>query len=106
MTNPFDNFDASNLERLKDRTSRLKNLMQEGQQKMVENEITGEADGGKVKITMAGNFIAKKACIDQSLMTQDKSILEALIVTAINDAANKVGALAQEELLKILGGTT
>jgi len=107
MTNPFDNFDVSNLERLKDRTSHLKNLMQESQEKIVSNTIIGEADNGRVKITMAGNFAVQEIYIDSSLLAPDKKIeLEKLIVAAFNDAISKAGSLAQEELMKILGGAT
>lgn len=80
--------------------------MQEQMQKKMETakadlaaaEIHGEAGAGLVKVTMNGQHDVKRISIDDSLMSEDKDILEDLIAAAVNDAVRKVEAASQEAM--------
>jgi nucleoid-associated protein EbfC len=72
--------------------------MQKAQEEIAKMEITGEAGGGLVKITMTGKHEARRVEIDDSLIGEDKDMLEDLVAAAINDAAHKVEATTQERM--------
>ena len=102
MQEPFD-FTPENMQKFQQRTQQLKTLVQDSQTKSATTEIIGQAGDGKVIVTMVGNYMVKKVYIDPTLLTKDKSLLEELVLQAINAATNKVGAFAQQEVLDILG---
>ena len=92
----------------------LAGLMQQAQ-KMQENlkqvqdeiaaaQIQGESGAGLVRITMNGKRHVQKVIIDDSLLKEDRDMLEDLIAAAFNDAVNKVSALKQEKMAGLTGG--
>ena len=78
--------------------------MQKAQQEIASLEVTGESGGGLVKVTMTGRHEASKVEIDDSLVGDDKDMLEDLIAAAINDAAHKVEAVTQERMSSVTSG--
>lgn len=82
--------------------------MQEKMQKMQEDvaklEVTGESGAGLVKIVMNGRHDVRSVALDNSLLSEDKEILEDLIAAAINDAVRKVESNSQEQMQKLTGG--
>ena len=75
--------------------------MQEQMQKMQEDlanaEVKGESGAGLVAVVMTGRHDVKRIGIDDSLMSEDKEILEDLIAAAVNDAVRKVEARYGDE---------
>jgi len=51
-------------------------------------QVQGESGGGLVTIIMTGKREARKVTIDDSLLGEDKDMLEDLVAAAINDAVN------------------
>jgi len=78
--------------------------MQKAQQEIASLEVTGESGGGLVKVTMTGRHEASRVEIDDSLVGDDKDMLEDLIAAAINDAAHKVEAVTQERMSSVTSG--
>ena len=78
--------------------------MQKAQQEIASLEVTGESGGGLVKVTMTGRHEARRVQIDDSLVGDDKDMLEDLIAAAINDAAHKVEAATQERMSSVTAG--
>ena len=78
--------------------------MQKAQEEIAKMEITGESGGGLVKITMTGKHEARRVEIDDSLVGDDKDMLEDLVAAAINDAAHKVEATTQERMSGMTDG--
>jgi DNA-binding YbaB/EbfC family protein len=78
--------------------------MQQAQQEIASLEVTGESGGGLVKVTMTGRHEASRVKIDDSLVGDDKDMLEDLIAAAINDAAHKVEAATQERMSGVTAG--
>jgi nucleoid-associated protein EbfC len=80
--------------------------MQENMQRMQEQlatvEVEGQAGAGMVKVVMTCRYNVKRVAIDDSLLKDDKEMLEDLVATAFNDAVRKVEATTQEKL----GGMT
>jgi DNA-binding YbaB/EbfC family protein len=78
--------------------------MQKAQEEIAKMEITGESGGGLVKVTMTGKHEARRVEIDDSLVGEDKDMLEDLVAAAINDAAHKVEATTQERMSGMTDG--
>lgn len=78
--------------------------MQKAQEELANLEVTGEAGAGMVKVVMTGKHDIKKVEIDDSLMQDDKDMLEDLIAAAVNDANRRVEQTSQEKLSALTGG--
>lgn len=92
----------------------LGNLMRQAQQmqdnmrrlqdELAKTEVTGESGAGLVKVTLSGKHQALRVQIDPAALTEDKEFLEDLVAAAINDAEQKVEALAREKMAQAAGG--
>jgi DNA-binding YbaB/EbfC family protein len=82
--------------------------MQEGVKKVQEEiasiQVLGESGGGLVTIVMTGKREARKVTIDDSLLGEDKDMLEDLVAAAINDAVAKVAKIKKEKMSEITAG--
>ena len=78
--------------------------MQKMQEKMATVEVEGQAGAGMVKVTMTCRHDVKRVSIDDSLLSDDKDMLEDLIAAAVNDAVRKVEATVQEKMGGMMGG--
>jgi len=78
--------------------------MQKAQEKLAEMEVSGESGGGMVKVTMTGRHEVRRVVIDDSLMGDDKEMLEDLIAAAVNDAVHKVEKSSQEQMSGMMAG--
>ena len=92
----------------------LGNLMRQAQQvqenmrrlqdELAKAEVTGEAGAGMVKVTLTGKHQAHRVEIDPGALKEDKEFLEDLVAAAINDAVQKVEAMAREKMARAAGG--
>ena len=71
--------------------------MQKAQEEMSNLTVTGESGGGMVRITMNCRHELKSLDIDDSLVGDDKEMLEDLIIAAFNDAVRRVEKTVQEK---------
>lgn len=81
------NFDMS---KLMQQAQKMQEQMKKAQEDKANLEVTGEAGAGLVKITMTGKYDVKTVSIDDSLMSEDKDMLEDLIAAAVNSAVKKI----------------
>ncbi len=72
------------------------------QEELANMEVTGQAGGGMVSVVMTGRHDLKRVNIDDSLMGDDKEMLEDLIAAAVNDAVRQLEQTSQEKM----GGVT
>jgi nucleoid-associated protein EbfC len=82
----------------------MQEKMQKMQAEVAAMEVTGEAGAGLVKVTMLGNHNVRRVSIDDSLMQDDKDMLEDLIAAAINDAVRRVDETSKEKMASVAGG--
>ncbi len=75
----------------------MQKQMQKAQEELATTELTGEAGAGLVKITMTGRHDVRRVQIDDSLLKEDKEMLEDLIAAAVNDAVRKVEDYSQKK---------
>jgi DNA-binding YbaB/EbfC family protein len=78
--------------------------MQKVQDEMASLTVTGESGGGMVRITMTCKHELKDLEIDDSLIGDDKEMLEDLIIAAFNDAVRRVEKTVQERFSGMTAG--
>ena len=78
--------------------------MQKAQEDLAKVEVTGESGAGLVKATITCRNDVKKIEIDDSLVGDDKEMLEDLIVAAMNDALRKAAEKSQETMGDMTSG--
>ena len=78
--------------------------MQKAQQEIADMTIDGQSGGGLVKVTMNGQHELVKVAIDDSLIGDDKDMLEDLVAAAVNDAAQKLTAASAAKMSGLTSG--
>ena len=82
--------------------------MQDNMKKMQEQlatvEVEGQSGAGMVKVVMTCRHDVKRVVIDDSLLKDDKEMLEDLIAAAVNDAVRRVEATTQEKMAGMTAG--
>lgn len=78
--------------------------MQKAQEEMASTTVTGESGGGMVRITMTCKHQVQGIEIEDSLVGDDKEMLEDLITAAFNDAVRRVETTVQEKFSGMTAG--
>ena len=95
----------NNFNNMMKQAQELQNKMSEAQKKVEQLEAEGSSGGGLIKIIIDGKNLVKSLHIDDSLInSEEKEILEDLIVAAFNDAKEKIQKRISDEMSSITGG--
>ena len=78
--------------------------MQKAQEEMAALMVVGESGGGMVRITMSCKHQVHAIEIEDSLVGDDKEMLEDLITAAFNDATRKVESTVQDKYSGMTAG--
>ena len=78
--------------------------MKKAQDEMASLTVVGESGGGMVRVTMTCQRQVQKLEIDNTLIGDDKEMLEDLVVAAFNDAGRKVETTMQERFSGMTSG--
>lgn len=73
------------------------------QEELGNETVEGSAGGGAVRVVMTGHQKVHAITIDPEA-TDDVELLQDLLVTAFNDAQEKVAALVQKRMGPLTGG--
>ncbi len=74
-------------------------------QKEMQNRVTdGESGAGLVRVKMTGRYDLLSVKLDDSLMKEDKEVIEDLIAAAVNDAVRKLEESNKDSFGNIAGG--
>lgn len=94
-----------NLGQMMQKAQEVQQRLGEMQATLAQAELHGQSGGGMVQITLSGKGEARKVKIDAKVVDPaDTSMLEDLVMAAINDARAKVEAHVESETQKIMGG--
>ena len=74
------------------------------QEQLATQEVEGQSGAGMVKVVMTCRHDVKRVTIDESLLKDDKDMLEDLVAAAINDAVRRVESTVQEKMGGMAGG--
>ena len=83
-------------------TQQMQENMKKVQEQLALTEVEGQSGASMVKVVMTCRHDVKRVTIDESLLKDDKDMLEDLIAAAINDAVRRVETTIQEKM----GGMT
>lgn len=78
--------------------------MKKAQEEMASMTVIGESGGGMVKVTMTCQHRLQALEIDDTLIGDDKEMLEDLVIAAFNDAASKVEQTVQNKFAGLTSG--
>jgi DNA-binding YbaB/EbfC family protein len=75
------------------------------QEELAAKTVQGSAGGGMVQVTVNGQFNLMAVKIDSAAVnSEEKDMLEDLILAAVNDGMRKARELASAEMAKLTGG--
>jgi DNA-binding YbaB/EbfC family protein len=78
--------------------------MQKAQEELANAEVQGQAAAGLVTVVMTGRYDVKRVSIEDSVLSEDKEVLEDLLAAAVNDAVRKVEAHNKEAMAGFASG--
>ena len=78
--------------------------LQRAQDELAQIEVEGQAGGGMVTIRATCKHEVRKVTIEDSLIGDDKEMLEDLIAAAINDLNRRIEETVQERMSGLTGG--
>ncbi|MCA1714252.1 MAG: YbaB/EbfC family nucleoid-associated protein [Gammaproteobacteria bacterium] len=86
-----------NIAQLMQQAQKMQENLQRAQEELANLEVTGNAGGGMVSVTLTGRMECRKVRVDPSVLS-DPEMAEDLIAAAFNDAVNKANAVSQEKM--------
>ncbi|HOQ32776.1 MAG TPA: YbaB/EbfC family nucleoid-associated protein [Candidatus Hydrogenedens sp.] len=102
----FNFKDISQLGGLLKEAMQVRQKIETLKEELAKEIVEGESGGGMVKIRMNGKFEVLNITISDEVFSEgmaDKSLLEALILSAFNVTSEKVRLLAKEKMKEIAG---
>lgn len=72
--------------------------MQKAQAELANVEVEGQVSSGLVKVTMTCAHEVRRVSLDDSVLSDDKEMLEDLLVLALNDAMKKAEAISRQRM--------
>jgi len=83
---------------------KMQEKMAQMQEEVANMEIKGEAGAGMVSVVMTGRHDVKSVSIDDSVMQEEKDLLEDLLAAAVNDAVRKIESASAEKMSSVTEG--
>ncbi len=83
---------------------KMQENMEKAQKELESIEVSGEAAGGLVKITATCKNVIKRVSIDDSLLNEDRDMLEDLVAAALNDTLRKAEEAATKHMGELTNG--
>ena len=93
-----------NMKKIMKQAQAMQNQMLETQKELESMEIEGSSGGGAVKVILNGKKEVLSLDIDSDLLSDDKEVLEDLIIACINQAQSKVDEISKDKMDSISGG--
>jgi DNA-binding YbaB/EbfC family protein len=78
--------------------------MQKAQDELAATEVEGVAGGGMVKVVVTCKHEVRRVTIENSVLRDDKEMIEDLVAAAFNDANRKVEQTVQQKMSSLAGG--
>jgi DNA-binding YbaB/EbfC family protein len=88
----------ADLGQLMKQAQKMQTEMQKAQEMLANLEVTGEAGGGLVRLTMTCRHEVRNITIDDTLLGEDRDMLEDILIAAFNDGLRKVESTVQDKM--------
>jgi len=82
----------------------LQGQMEKAQSELNSIEVEGQAGGGMVTVTVNGHKEVVALNIDPEILSEDKEMVEDMVLAAVNQGLQNAGKLAEEKMNSITGG--
>ena len=92
-----------NIAQLMQHAQKMQENLQRAQEELAKLEVTGNAGGGMVSVTLTGAKECRKVRIDPSVLS-DPEMAEDLVAAAFNDASNKIDAASKDKMASATAG--
>jgi DNA-binding YbaB/EbfC family protein len=89
---------------LMQQAQRMQENLKKAQDELAQVEVTGQAGGGMVQVTMSARMEVRRVRIDPKLAGDDLEMMEDLIAAAFNDAVNKANDETQKRMSQATAG--
>ncbi|MBI89719.1 MAG: YbaB/EbfC family nucleoid-associated protein [Candidatus Marinimicrobia bacterium] len=93
-----------NMSKLLKQAQEMQEKLEKAQSQLSELVIEGEAGGGMVSVKVNGKQEVLELSIEPEALSEDKEMLEDLIISALNKALSKSQLDSQEKMNSITGG--
>jgi DNA-binding YbaB/EbfC family protein len=94
----------TDLNEIMKQAKQMQEQFQKAQQDLENLVIEGESGAGLVKVSMNGRHDVTKINLSDSLMSEEKEVIEDLVAAAFNDAVRKLEEKSKESLGSMTGG--
>ena len=94
----------TNFDKILDKAKELEAKMKESQENIKKIRVEGVAGSNSVKVILDGEGEMQKIEISDSMLKEEKSIIEDLIIAAHNNAKAQLKVKTNEEISKATGG--
>ena len=92
------------LENIMKQAQAMQENFKKAQEELAQIEVTGPSGGGLVEVVMTCRHDVRRIKIDDSLISDDKEVLEDLVAAAVNDAVRRVEQASQEKMSGLTSG--
>jgi DNA-binding YbaB/EbfC family protein len=92
-----------NIAQMMQQAQRMQENLKRAQEELAQLEVTGNAGGGMVAITITGRMECRKVRIEPTALA-DGEMLEDLVAAAFNDAVNKANAESEKRMAAATAG--
>jgi len=94
-----------NIAKMMQQAKKMQDNLRKMQQELAALEVTGEAGGGMVRVTMNGERVVSRVTIDDTIwQEQDKALIEDLVAAAFNAAARSVDEMSKQKQKELMAG--
>ena len=93
-----------NMAAIMKQAQKMQEDMAKAQEEMANIEVTGQSGGGMVSVVMTCRHDVKRISIDDSLVGDDKDMLEDLVAAALNDAVHKLESTTKDKYAGLTAG--
>ena len=83
---------------------RMQENLKRAQEELAQLEVSGQAGGGMVQVTMTARMEVRRVRIDPKIAADDVEMLEDLVAAAFNDAVNKANEESQKRMSQATAG--
>lgn len=100
----YGGFGGGNMQQIMKQAQAMQRKLQQAQEQLAEEEVTGTAAGGMVEVTLKGNKTPVAVTIDpEAVDPDDIEMLEDMVLAALNDAMAQADELSNELLGPLAG---
>ena len=100
----FGGFGGGNMQQIMKKAQAMQRKLQQAQEQLAEEEVTGTAAGGMVEVTLKGNKTPVAVTIKpEAVDPDDVEMLEDMVLAALQDALTQAEELSNELLGPLAG---